>query len=131
MSYRKPIAFFAASAALGAGVLASPAVAAGGCSSSCTAATNVTFAVAGAGLSLSVPSNPDVDLGTATSNVLGTTVSGSLHPTTVTDTRGQVLAAWTVTVSSNGFTGSGTAAGQSLPAGQAEMYLDAVTTLAN
>jgi hypothetical protein len=132
MSHRKSIAVGIAVAAIGASALAAgPAFAAGGCASNCAASTNVTFDVTGAGLSLSVPSNADVDLGTATSNILGTTVSGSLHPTTVTDTRGQVLAAWTVTVSSNGFTGSGTAAGQSLAAGQASMYLDAVSTLAN
>jgi hypothetical protein len=54
-----------------------------------------------------------------------------LHPTTVTDTRGSLLAAWTVTVSSNGFTGSGTAAGQTLAASNATAYLDAVSTLTN
>jgi hypothetical protein len=78
-----------------------------------------------------VPSNADVDLGTATSNILGTSVSGSLHPTTITDTRGTLLAPWTVTVSSTGFTGSGTAAGQTFAPGNATMYLDAVSTLAN
>jgi hypothetical protein len=113
-------------------LLAGPAFAAGGCSSNCSASTNVTFSLgSSSGLSVSVPSNADVDLGSATSSILGTSVSGSLHPTTVTDTRGQILAAWTVTVSSTGFTGSGTAAGQTLAPGNATMYLDTVSTLLN
>jgi hypothetical protein len=124
------IAVGASTIALSA-VLTTPAFAAGGCSSNCAGSTNVTFSVGGSGLSLSVPSNTDVDLGSATSSILGTSVTGSLHPTTVTDTRGQLAAAWTVTVSSSGFTGSGTALGQSLGAGQAVMYLDAVNNLAN
>jgi hypothetical protein len=133
MSRRKTIAIVVAAAALGtSGLLASPAFAVSGCSSNCSASTNVTFSLgASSGLSVSVPSNADVDLGSATSNILGTTASGSLHPTTVTDTRGQLLAAWTVTVSSTGFVGSGTAAGQSLAASRATMYLDAVSTLTN
>jgi hypothetical protein len=120
---RKAIACALAAAAIGTtSLLASPALAS-------SASTNVTFALSGAGLSISVPSNADVDLGTATTNILGTTASGALHPTTVSDTRGLVAASWTVTVSSAGFTGSGTAAGHSLAAGQATMYLDAVSTL--
>jgi hypothetical protein len=133
MSRRKTIALVVAAASIGAsGLLASPAFAAGGCSSNCSGATNVTFALgSSSGLSISIPSNADVDLGSATSNVLGTSVTGSLHPTTVTDARGQLLAAWTVTVSSTGFTGSGNAAGQSLAASRATVYLDAVSTLTN
>ncbi|MDX6286298.1 MAG: hypothetical protein QOG53_1783 [Frankiales bacterium] len=129
MSTRKLLAAVVGVSTIGLSALcASPALAV--CSTNC-ASTNVTFTLGGSGLALSVPSNTDVDLGSATSNVLGTTVSGALHSTTVTDTRGQLAAAWTVTVASTGFTGSGTAAGQSLAAGQAGMYLDAVTTLAN
>ena len=132
MSYRKLLAAAVGASTLGLSALcASPALAVSGCSSNCSGATNVTFAVGGAGLSLSVPSNTDVDLGTATSNVLGTSVTGTLHPTTVTDTRGALLGAWTVTVSSGGFAGSGTALGQSIAAGQGVMYLDTVSTLAN
>jgi hypothetical protein len=132
MSRRKAIVVALATAAVGtSALLASPAFAA--CSdSSCTASTNVTFSLGGSsGLAISVPSNTTVNLGSATSNILGTSVSGSMHPTTVTDTRGQLLAPWTVTVSSTGFTGSGSAAGQSIAAGQATMYLDTVTTLAS
>lgn len=133
MSYRKIFAAAVGAGTLGlSALLASPALAAGGCSSSCTGSTNVTFSVgASSGLSISIPSNGDVNLGSATSSVLGTTVTGALNPTTVTDTRGQLLAAWTVSVSSSGFTGSGAATGQSLAAGQGAMYLDAVSTLAN
>ncbi len=131
MSRRKALAVTVAALAVGtSGLLATPAFAAGGCSSNCSASTNVTFSLGGtAGLSISVPSNADVNLGTATANILGTSVSGSLHPTTVTDTRGTLLAAWTVTVSSSGFTGSGAAQGQSFAASNASMYLDTVTTL--
>ncbi|MFL6238247.1 MAG: hypothetical protein ACJ735_01960 [Actinomycetes bacterium] len=131
MRHKKITISVATLALAGCGLLAAPAFAAGGCTSNCSASTNVTFALSGAGLSISVPSNADVDLGTATTNVVGTSVTGSLHPTTVTDTRGQVLAPWTVTVSSSGFTGSGAAAGHSLAAGNATMYLDTVSTLAN
>jgi hypothetical protein len=132
-AYRKLLAATVGAGTLGLSLLwASPALAAGGCSSGCSTATNVTFTVgASSGLSLSVPSNTDVDLGSATSNILGTSVTGTLHPTTVTDTRGALLAAWTVTVSTTGFTGSGGAAGQSLAAGQGAMYLDTVSTLTN
>jgi hypothetical protein len=133
MSRRKTIALVAAAVSIGAsGLLATPAFAAGGCSSNCSGSTNVTFALGGSsGLSISIPSNADVDLGSATSSVLGTSVTGSLHSTTVTDTRGQLLAAWTVSVSSTGFTGSGSAAGQTLAASNGTVYLDAVTTLSN
>ena len=113
-------------AALGA----SPAFAAGGCSSNCAATTNVTFTVAaGSGLSISVPNTNTVDLGTASSHVLGTTASGALRSTTVTDTRGALLGAWTVTVTNSAFTGSGTAAGETLAANNASMYIDAVASL--
>jgi hypothetical protein len=133
MTHRKILAAALGVSALGvSAICATPALAAGGCSSNCASSTNVTFNVgASSSLSLSVPSNADVALGSATSSVLGTSVTGSLHPTTITDTRGQLLAAWTVSVSSTGFTGSGTAAGQSLAPGNATMYLDAVSTLAN
>ena len=127
MSRRKTLALAVAAASLGAsGLLASPAFAA------TSGSTNVTFALGGgSGLSISIPNNSDVDLGSATSNLLGTSATGSLHPTTVTDTRGQLLAPWTVTVSSTGFSGSGSAAGQSFSAGNATLYLDTVSTLAN
>ena len=107
------------------GIAATPAFAA------TSGSTNVTFALSGTGLAISIPSNPDVNLGTATAGVLGTSVSGSMNPTTVSDTRGGVLAAWTVTVASTGFTGSGTAAGQSLAPGNASMYVNVadLTTL--
>jgi hypothetical protein len=125
MSRRKTIAIALAAVSVGAsGLLATPAFAA------TSGATDVTFVVSGgSGLAISIPSNTTVDLGSATSNILGTTVTGSLHPTTVTDTRGAILGSWTVTVSSPGFTGSGTAAGQTLAPGNATMYLDTVTTL--
>ena len=126
MFRRKTIAITVAAAALGAsGLLATPAFAA------TSGSTNVTFALSGTGLAISIPSNPDVNLGTATAGVLGTSVSGSMNPTTVSDTRGGVLAAWTVTVASTGFTGSGTAAGQSLAPGNASMYVNVadLTTL--
>src|SRR3954470_21617650 len=133
MSRRKTIALVVAAASIGAsGLLASPAFAAGGCSSNCSGSTNVTFALgSSSGLSISIPSNADVDLGSATSNVLGTSVSGSLHPTTVTDTRGSLLAAWTRRVSTSGFNGSGTGAGQTIAANRASMSLDSVALLSD
>jgi hypothetical protein len=127
MSRRKTIAIIVAAASIGAsGLLAGPAFAA------TSGSTNVTFALgSSSGLAISIPSNADVDLGSATSNILGTSVSGSLHPTTVTDSRGSLLAPWTVTVASTGFTGSGSAAGRTFAASNASVYLDAVSTLTN
>jgi hypothetical protein len=126
MSRRKTVAVAFAAVSLGStALMAVPAFAAN------TGSTNVTFALSGTGLAISIPSNADIDLGTATTNVLGTTASGSMNPTTVTDTRGAIAAAWGVTVSSTGFVGSGTAAGQSLAPGNAQMYVNVLdlTTL--
>ena len=64
--------------------------------------TDVTFDVPSGGLSLSAPAA--ANLGTATPSVLGTTVSGQLGETVVTDLRGSVAGAWTVTVSVSDFT---------------------------
>lgn len=87
-----------------------PAFATGGCTSSCTASTSVTFTVSGGGLTISVPSNPTATLTAGTIQVGGETATGSLNATTVSDMRGLASATWTVTADANsGFTGSATA----------------------
>jgi hypothetical protein len=73
----------------------SPAAAAQAATS---ASTTVTFTVSVGTLDITAPAT--VDLGTA---VPGATVSGSIGPVTVTDTRGDVAAVWTATVSSTPF----------------------------
>ena len=101
---RKPLAIAIATVATAA-VLA-PATAFAG-----PGDTNATFTLNGnaSGLSIAVPdgSTTPISLGTAATGAQ--TLSGSLGNTTVTDTRGALVAAWTVSASSTNFvTGGGT-----------------------
>lgn len=97
---RKVLALGTAAASLaGMVAAASPASAAD---------TNVTFTLTGNGLSLTVPTNPDVPLNTGTLNIGSTSVSAPLNATTVTDQRGQLLGSWAVQVSSTDFTNDDT-----------------------
>ena len=91
-------------------VLASIAVAAAGvalASPASAGTTGATFTLSGngAGLAISQPAN-GVNLGTASTGA--SSLSGSLGTVQVTDTRGNLVAAWTATVSSTAFT-TGTA----------------------
>jgi hypothetical protein len=67
--------------------------------------TDATFAITAGGLAISVPAST-VALGTAASGA--SSVSGQLGAVSVTDTRGNLVATWTTTVSSTTFT-TGTA----------------------
>lgn len=68
--------------------------------------TSTTFQVAAGGLSVSVPMSKDLGSG-----VPGGTISSQLGTVTVTDSRAQLVAAWTATVSATAFTtGGGTPA---------------------
>lgn len=67
--------------------------------------TNTSFTLTGGALSVSVPGSATLT-GTAT-NVLATTVSGSLGVTTVTDARGALAATWTASVDGTDFTTGG------------------------
>jgi hypothetical protein len=124
---RKSLAL-AMTAATTAGLAAfvpAAANAAGGCAANCSASTNVTFSVTGNGLTLSVPTNPGVTLPAATLALGAASVSGPLNTTTVSDLRGVIGATWSVGVTGSGFAGSGTAAGFTIPAGNASMWLTA------
>lgn len=68
---------------------------------SASAGTPITFDLAAGTLSILQPSTT-ASFGTATASATGTTVSGHLGTTTVTDTRGS-LAGWTVSISSTDF----------------------------
>ncbi len=67
--------------------------------------TTATFAITAGGLAISVPSSP-VALATVASGA--SSASGQLGAVSVTDTRGNLVATWTTTVSSSTFT-TGTA----------------------
>jgi hypothetical protein len=67
-----------------------------GAASAYADSTPVTFTVNGAGISITQPT-ATASLGTATSSLAGTSVTGSLGSTTVTDLRGS-LAGWTGTI---------------------------------
>ncbi|MCW2544143.1 MAG: hypothetical protein JWM40_1695 [Frankiales bacterium] len=91
-------------------VLASIVVAAAGVALATPASagtTGATFTLAGngAGLAISQPAN-GVNLGSASTGA--SSIAGSLGTVQVTDTRGNLVAAWTATVSSTSFT-TGTA----------------------
>lgn len=75
--------------------------------------TTVTFDVANGGLSVSAPAA--ADLGSVGAGA--TSVSGSLGTVTVNDQRGQLAAAWTVTVSSTSFTTGSRTPAETIPAG--------------
>ncbi|GIF51182.1 hypothetical protein DFJ67_3349 [Asanoa ferruginea] len=101
MSRRVTLAAALAAFASMVGFGAAPAVAAP------SAETPITFAISAGGLNITAPTTT-VDLG---SGVTGGTVSGSIGPVTVADTRGLLVASWTATVSSTPFkTGGGTPA---------------------
>lgn len=90
--------------------------------------TNANFTLTGGGLSLSVPTNPTVNL--SSSLAIGSVqVAGALNPTTVTDQRGSLLASWKVQVTGSDFvTGASTtgttADDYTIPKANANMYID-------
>ena len=79
--------------------------------------TAVTFTVSAGALSLS--GAPSAALSNATATVAGTSVSGQLGSTTVTDNRAAAAGAWSVSVSSTNFTAAG---GLSIAKAQASAY---------
>jgi hypothetical protein len=102
-----------------AGVLA--AVAFGG---SAAQATSVSFSLTGSTLSISEPT-ATATLSAGTLSV-GSTVSGSLGSTTVSDQRGGILAAsWKVQVTGSAFSNGTT----TIPVGAAVMYVDTPITV--
>jgi len=63
--------------------------------------TNTTFELTGGDLAISAPGT--ADLGEAATNILATSVSGTLGATTVTDSRGALVANWTAKVDGTDF----------------------------
>lgn len=87
-------------------------------------ATGVTFTLAGGSLSISQPSSTATLTGAALGPT-GTTMSGALGATTVTDNRGST-AGWTSTIATTAFSDGGTG---SLAASTAKAYVpSAITT---
>jgi len=109
MRRRTRIAAVISAAALTAGalgVLAPPAHAA------LTGDTAVTFTLTGGALSISVPTSANMSAGTATGTP---SLSGALGSTSVTDARGNLVATWTVTVTSTDFTTGAASSGETIP----------------
>ena len=102
-------------AAGGMGLLAPPAGAAD---------TITTFSITGGALTISVPAST-VNLGSTGAGSL--TFSGQLGNTSVTDNRGALAAAWTVTVASTNFV-TGTATANETVANSAVAYSSGLAT---
>ena len=98
------VGLVAALTAGGMGLMAPPASAAPG-------DTITTFSITGGALTISVPAST-VNLGSTGAG--STTFSGQLGNTSVTDQRGALLAAWTVTVSSTDFVTGGASANETV-----------------
>lgn len=90
------------------------------------ASTSVTFTVSSGTLSIAEPS-AQANLGSATATALGTTVSGALGSTTVTDNRGS-LAGWTVTMTGSDFSDGATPTPDTIAANQAVAWVSSVPT---
>lgn len=126
---RKTIALSAV-AALTSGLAvfgAAPAMACTAPNGGACADTAVTFTIQGGGLSISAPSGSPTAVPLTSAGLLsltGTSVSGQLGTTTVTDTRGLATGGWTVVMTSTNFSDG---AGHTIPASAATGYSGAVT----
>jgi len=117
---RKTIALTAA-AALTAGLglfAAGPASAAD---------TSVTFSITGGGLSITAPSGPVILTAGSSLLATGTTVSGQLGSTTVTDARGLLAGSWKVVMTSTDYSDGATPTPHTIPATAATAYSGATT----
>lgn len=112
MRNRKLVTLVISATALGGAVLAAPAASAG--------TVTTTFTVSAGSLSVASAA-ATANLGTTTSTVLGSTVSGTLPTVTVTDARASV-AGWTSKIASTDFV-NGT---QTVTAANAKAYILAV-----
>lgn len=103
---RKSLAVSAA-AALMAGLGLVAAAPAGAATSGDTA---VTFTITGGGLSITAPAGPVTLTPSGALGVTGTSVTGQLGSTTVTDTRGLAVGGWQVLMTSTDFSDGSTPA---------------------
>jgi hypothetical protein len=85
--------------------------------------TTVTFTVTSGALTMTAPASTNLGSGAP-----GTTVTGALGPVTVTDDRGLLTAAWTVTASSTSFTTGGGTPAETIPAGDLGYSPGSITT---
>jgi len=109
MRHRKRIAAVGLAAALTAGSLGVLVPEAHGAT---TANTSVNFTLTAGSLSISAPASANLSSGTATGTP---SLSGNLGVTNVTDSRGNLTATWTVTVTSTNFTTGGASANETIP----------------
>ena len=86
------------------------------------AGTGTTFTLTGGALTISAPVGP-VSLGTGAASVAAQTITGSLGPVTVTDSRGNILG-WVTSAISTAFTATG---GLTVPASAITYGLSAPT----
>jgi hypothetical protein len=86
------------------------------------ASTSTTVTLSGGSLSLTDPASANI--GSAVSSPTGTSVSGHLGTTTVTDSRGSI-AGWTVTISSTSFSDGATPTPHTIAAGKFRTYIAA------
>lgn len=91
------------------------------------ASTGVTFQVTNGGISVAEPTT-QANLGSVASTPLGTTTSGSLGSSTITDNRGS-LAGWTLSMASSDFSDGATPTPHTIAAGKAVAWLPAPATL--
>src|SRR4051812_17416471 len=103
MRRRTRIAAIAMATGIAAGALG---VLAPSADAALTGDTTVTFTLSGGALSISVPASANLSSSTATGTP---SLSGALGATNVTDGRGNLAAAWTVTVTSTDFVTPGSA----------------------
>jgi len=85
--------------------------------------TSVTFTVTVGALGMTAPASVDLGAGAP-----GTTISGAIGTTTVTDDRAALAAAWTATASSTDWTTGGGTSAETIPAGDVGYDPGAITT---
>jgi hypothetical protein len=88
-------------------------------------ATIVTFVVGTGALTLTAPSAATLATG---SGLPGTTISGALGTTVVTDDRALLAASWTVSVSSSSFTTGGASTAETIPVADVTYTAGSFTT---
>jgi hypothetical protein len=115
MQWRRPVVAMAATAVVAAFCCLPPAPAA--------ADMPVTLVLLGGSLTISQPGS--ATLGTATVSASGTTVTGKLGSTTITDTRG-TLAGWTVTISATNLSDGASPTPHTIAAGNMRAYVAAI-----
>ena len=95
-------------------------IVAGSATMTAQASTGTSFTLAGGTLSIAEPAS--ANLGSATLSAAGTTVTGHLGTTTITDNRGSV-AGWTVAVATTNFTDGATPTPHTVAANKLKAFI--------